>query len=356
MTDVKMTVAARSDVGRARDNNEDAFTITDLATGARLETGPGVAAIPVRDKGVLLAVSDGMGGHEAGEVASALVLDSLRTAIDSAGGDSIEEKIEAAVRRANEEVAVAARATDKRGMGATLTAVFAQASDAYVAEVGDSRAYLLRAGRLRQITRDQSLVQMLVEGGVLTAEEAKVSPHRHVILQAMGLADNVRVAIGRLHLRRGDMILVCSDGVTNAISDEELRDILLGALRPEDACNELIDLANERGGEDNLTAIVAQFDGDGLTLPPRDESVTSTFRVLREFTDEPGSGSSPPPPDEADEPDEPPPSAVPTGPPAPPVVEAARGDVTEQRWLLVFVVAAALIVIGVYLLARYAGI
>jgi serine/threonine protein phosphatase PrpC len=280
--DVRMIVAARSDVGRARTNNEDAFTITDLATGDRVESGPNAGAIDVLDKGVLLALSDGMGGHQAGEVASQLVLDSLRAAMEAEGGGSMDQKIEAAVRRANADVALAARSERKKGMGATLTAIFVHADDAYVAEVGDSRAYLLRSGKIRQMTKDQSLVQMLVDNGVLSMEQAKRSPHKNVILQAMGLADDVRVAIGRLKLRREDRMLLYNDGLSNAISDDEFR-VILGEMDPTSACQRLIDLANDRGGEDNLTAIVAHFDGDGLPAAMPTESITTTFEVLKDF-------------------------------------------------------------------------
>jgi serine/threonine protein phosphatase PrpC len=297
VSDVRLTVAARSDVGRVRTNNEDAFNVTDLATGAGLNAGLGGDAIDVRDKGVLLALTDGMGGHQAGEVASALVLESLRTAMQTGlagGADTIEAKIEAAVQRANADVARAARA-NRSGMGATLTAVFIGGVDAFVAEVGDSRAYLLRAGRLRQITRDQSLVQMLVDKGLLSKEDAKLSPHKNVILQAMGLADDVRVAIARLHLRRGDRLLLCSDGVSNSVPDDELRDILATG-DPAAACQRLIDRGNERGGEDNLTAIVAEVDGAGLALPRPAESVTATFEVIKDFAEVQDKGAPTPSP------------------------------------------------------------
>jgi serine/threonine protein phosphatase PrpC len=278
-----------------RANNEDAFSVTDLASGTSFEARDGTAAIDVREKGVLLALSDGMGGHQAGEVASALVLDSLKTAMQAGADDSIEAKIEAAVRRANADVARAARTGDRGGMGATLTAVFIGGADAYVAEVGDSRAYLLRSGRLRQITRDQSLVQMMVDKGLLSKEDARISPHKNVILQAMGLADDVRVAIARLRLRRGDRLLLCSDGLSNSLSDEELRDLLTGD-DPTAACRRLISSGNEHGGEDNLTAIVAQLEGDGLDPPRQAESVTATFEVIKEFVEQDDRSTPPPPP------------------------------------------------------------
>jgi serine/threonine protein phosphatase PrpC len=290
---VTMLVAAKSDVGRKRKTNQDAFKVLDLASGSALEAAATGAEIEVQDAGVLLALSDGMGGHEAGEVASAMVVESVCSAIQAASGDAFDKRLEAAVHRANADVASAARAANKKGMGATLTAVFATGADAYVAVVGDSRAYLLRQGKFRQITRDQSLVQALVEGGLLSPEQAKRSPRKNVILQAMGLADDVQVAIARLGLHRGDTILVCCDGLSNAISDDELAMILI-ASDPAIACQKLIDLANERGGEDNLTAIVARFGGEGLAPAFAGGSVSGTFEVLKEF--KPEVPTVPPPP------------------------------------------------------------
>jgi len=295
MPGVKMHVSAVTDVGRARFNNEDAFTIRDLATGEKIEESGIQQAIDVLDHGVLLALSDGMGGAEAGEVASALVLESLHAALASDTPDkgAIHEQLEAAVLRANEQVLEAARTENRKGMGATLTALFVRGDEAYIAEVGDSRAYLLRNGRLRQITRDQSLVQLLVDQGVMSPEEARTSTNKNVILQAVGLSPDVRVAIARLRLRRGDRVLLCSDGVSNAISDAELLQIVAQS-DPRNACQTMIALANDRGGDDNQTAIVADLVGDGLPLPDEFETVTETYEVLQAF--EVGTSSSEEPP------------------------------------------------------------
>ena len=290
-----MHVSAVTDVGRARFNNEDAFTIRDLATGEKIEESGIQQAIDVLEHGVLLALSDGMGGAEAGEVASALVLESLHAALASDTPDkgAIHEQLEAAVLRANEQVLEAARTENRKGMGATLTALFVRGDEAYIAEVGDSRAYLLRNGRLRQITRDQSLVQLLVDQGVMSPEEARTSTNKNVILQAVGLSSDVRVAIARLRLRRGDRVLLCSDGVSNAISDAELLQIVAQS-DPRNACQTMIALANDRGGDDNQTAIVADLVGDGLPLPDEFETVTETYEVLQAF--EVGTSSSEEPP------------------------------------------------------------
>jgi PPM family protein phosphatase len=291
MTDITITFAALSDVGRTRSNNEDAFQLTDLSAGVTFEASPSNGQIKIGERGALLALSDGMGGHAAGEVASALVIESLRTTLQASTSGSIEQRLEDAVRRANANVIAAARTKGRHGMGATLTAVLVDEASAYVAEVGDSRAYLLRAGQLKQLTRDQSLVQLMVEQGLIDAAEAEQSPKKNILLQAMGVTDDVQAAIGQVSLRRGDKLLLCSDGVSNAMSHQELCEILAQS-GPWPACAHLIQLANDRGGEDNLTAVVALFEGSSLASPDANESVTATFAVLKDFG--PGSAAAAP--------------------------------------------------------------
>ncbi len=281
MPGVKMIVSAMTDVGRARETNEDAFTIMDLASGKKIDAVREDHAVDVQERGVLLALSDGMGGAEAGEVASALVLESLQKALEREAKGAIHEQLEAAVQRANRNVFFEAKLENRQGMGATLVALFIRGDEAYIAEVGDSRGYLLRKGRLRQITRDQSLVQLLVDQGVMTPDEARHSPSKNVILQAMGLAKDVRVAIARLRLRAGDRFVLCSDGITNPVSDPELQKILTDS-EPRAACETMIALANDRGGDDNQTAIVADLTGD-LPAPDEFETVTETYEVLKRY-------------------------------------------------------------------------
>ena len=283
MAQLSIWVAALSDVGRVRKNNEDAFTITDLATGRRLEGEEGPWRLFVGARGLLMALSDGMGGHEAGEVASALVLDALRAGLSADAGGDHEQAIAAAVVRANDEVTRTAQATGKHGMGATLTAVQIVGRDAMIGQVGDSRAYVLRAGQLRQLTRDQSLVQLLVDQGTLSPETARQSSHKNVLLQAIGTSPEVKGAISRLKLRSGDRFLLCCDGLSNAVGDTELRDLVADS-DPDVACRKLIDLANLRGGGDNLTAIVACVEGGELEEPAPSETFADTFEVLRDFS------------------------------------------------------------------------
>jgi len=283
MGGITMNVSGLTDVGRARETNEDAFEIADLATGRAIDVMRVTRYVDVGDHGVLLALSDGMGGHQAGEVASQLVLESLRRALHTDPLQRpVKDKLEDAVLRANRAVLNTAKEAKHHGMAATLTAILLHGVEAYITEVGDSRAYLVREGRLRQITRDQSLVQLMVDSGTLTPEEARKSPSKNVILQAVGLKSELRVAIARLALRNQDRLMLCSDGVTNLVSDDELRAILTDS-DPRAACETMIALANERGGDDNETAIVADLSGEGLAHPDEFESVTSTYEVLQAF-------------------------------------------------------------------------
>jgi serine/threonine protein phosphatase PrpC len=275
-------VSAKTDVGRKRTTNEDACSITELASGDVIDATDTDRTVDVGSRGILLALSDGMGGHQAGEVASALVLESLQTELQRDAELSVDKHLEAAVLAANRTVHQAAKSGDRSGMGATLIAVFVRGTQAYIAEVGDSRGYVLRGGRLRQMTRDQSLVQMLVDEGVMSPSEARNAPSKNVILQAVGFKPDVRVAIGRLELRRGDRLLLCSDGISNEVTDDEIRQIMTDS-RPREACETMVALANERGGHDNGTVIIADVLGEALAVPVEFETVTSTYEVLQAF-------------------------------------------------------------------------
>src|SRR6185503_14199233 len=138
---------------------------------------------------------------------------------------------------------------------------------AYVACVGDSRVYLVRGGRIRQATKDQSYVESLVDAGVMTREEAERSPYKNIIVQAMGQLPDVRVALGRLALRRGDVFLLCSDGLSGKVSDDEMLYWLKAGPNFHASCIRLIELANQRGGEDNSTVIIAEVASDSLPEP-----------------------------------------------------------------------------------------
>jgi serine/threonine protein phosphatase PrpC len=279
----RVLASGLSDTGRVRANNEDTFLIAPLLHPENSAVSTRVPSFESREGAVLLAVSDGMGGAAAGEVASALVIETLRNAMLEAQGGGWDAATVQAVKSANREVWSAAREPDYRGMGATLTAVCVHQQHAYIAAVGDSRAYLLRGQRIRQMTRDQSFVQFMIDSGAIKPEAAARMPMRNLVLQAMGQRPDVEVALGKLEIRRGDVLLLCSDGLSNKVEAEEMRAILERAPSLASACDELVALANERGGDDNVTVVLARLDGEGLQPPREGESMTTTFQVLAEF-------------------------------------------------------------------------
>lgn len=284
---LNLTVAARSDIGCVRQHNEDAFVIADL-TGDTTPFSEPVSKVPIGERGVLMAVSDGMGGHAAGEVASALVVESLRREMmEMERPPHDAELIKRAVERANRETWDASRTPGRKGMGATVTAVFVDGAHAYIAEVGDSRAYLVRGGQIEQVTKDQSYVQLLIDRGVLTEDSAARSPLRNVVLQAMGQSPEVQVALGKLELRQRDCLVICSDGLTNKVTADEMRQTILNAPRLDAACSKLVDMARERGGEDNITVILGGISGE-LPAQIAGEPISRTLEVVSEWT--PGEG------------------------------------------------------------------
>jgi PPM family protein phosphatase len=208
--------------------------------------------------GVLLGVSDGMGGAKAGEVASALSIDGVMTGMLEASrlrapdGETLRRAIERASRKVHE----ASRLPEHHGMGATLTAILVSGVNAFVAQIGDSRAYLLRGDHIGQVTHDQSYVQLLVDAGVMTPEEAERSPRRNIILQVMG-QESVKVALGRIKLERGDRLLICSDGLTNVLPDDEIRRIARAPNDVKRAVCTLLRRTRDEGAPDNVTVVLA---------------------------------------------------------------------------------------------------
>lgn len=285
-----VSVAAVTHVGNVREKNEDAFVVADL-TGGTLLADKTHARFDVGERGVLLAVSDGMGGAQAGEVASAIVVDTLTREIGNAPPETPRDvTLTEAVKAAHEAVRTRGQ-EDQAKMGATLTAVFVRQGRAYIAEVGDSRAYLIRSGQIAQVTKDQSMVQLLVDSGVMSAADANHSPMRNVILQAMGHQRDLKIAVNKLELRDRDCLLLCSDGLTVHVSDEEIKSTILGA-RPEVAVANLLEMALDRGGKDNITIVVAGIGGD-LQKPADDESPEDAVEVIKAFDAKPPSSRMP---------------------------------------------------------------
>jgi serine/threonine protein phosphatase PrpC len=257
---IALRVAAGSDVGRVRATNEDAHVIAHLGANAAasLSDAPDELLDPSTQP-VLLAVADGMGGHRAGQIASALAIERLQHALPSNSPDW-NDALRTAVEYANKEVWTAGQDPSRHGMGSTLTVVCVHGAQADLAEVGDSRAYLLRDGELRLLTHDQSYVQMLVDAGALQPSEAEHSAMKNVLLSAIGQGDDVAVDMGHIELRVGDALLVCCDGLSNEVEAADIRGVLERGLPPAEACAALIAMANQHGGKDNITVIVARVE------------------------------------------------------------------------------------------------
>ena len=246
-----ISLGALTHVGMKRSVNQDSYCAL-----AGSDTPPGIDA--------LLAVADGMGGHQAGDLASKIAIQGLvddlligdegDSAVPAAGRH--DSRLQRVVHQVNAEVHRGASRLETRGMGSTLTAALLADSKAFIAHVGDSRAYLLRKGRLQQLTQDHSWVAEQVAKGVLTPEQAQEHPGRNVLTRALGGAPTVEVDTLAVQLEEGDTLLLCSDGLHSLVTDEEIRRVLT-ADDPQRACQTLVNLANALGGDDNIAVVIA---------------------------------------------------------------------------------------------------
>jgi PPM family protein phosphatase len=263
-----------TDPGRVRPSNEDQFLVADLSRMLRVRQTslPQVVTQQGRSRGHILLVADGMGGHNAGEVASALsvevvegyVVELLRrfSNLQTTDERGVIQDLREAVQQADARLIEEAREhRELKGMGTTLTMAFVSGRRLFVLHAGDSRCYLFRAGQLEQLTEDHTLVAALVSHGVIRPEEARRHPHRHVVTNVLGGDEaGVRVDVQRASLEAGDRLLLCSDGLTDMLDDQRIAAILAKEPEPESACRSLVAEANEAGGKDNITAVVARFD------------------------------------------------------------------------------------------------
>jgi serine/threonine protein phosphatase PrpC len=278
--DVIVSVFGRTDVGRTREHNEDAFAVADLSTDNQ-SLLPEVRRHVLGPKGTLFMVADGMGGAAAGEIASAMAVEVVLAEMREkwiGGGSTDSEEFVRAIRRAtvaaNQQIHnFAGSHSEYRGMGTTATVAGLLGDTLYVAQVGDSRAYLVRDGVARQITKDQSLMQKLIEAGELTEEEAAQSERRNIILQALGPEPMVKIDLTHQKVRRGDALVLCSDGLSGQVTKDEIARIVTEEADLVSACRRLIDRANEKGGPDNITVIAARFDGSRLEPPVTTDEV-----------------------------------------------------------------------------------
>jgi PPM family protein phosphatase len=304
---VRVSVFGKTDLGRSRDHNEDTFLVADLSTGnASLQ--PEVRRHEIGARGSIFMVADGMGGAAAGELASAMAADLIYRhmatawATDTdASPDQFAYRMREAVELANGQIYSYAREhPDLRGMGTTVTAAGIFGSDLYLTQIGDSRAYLVRGTEAVQLTKDQSLMQRLVDAGELTADEAEQSERRNIILQALGPDPRIKVDLTHQPIRRGDILILCSDGLSGVVRKEEFAQLAREHTDLPALCSALIDLANARGGPDNITVVAAHFDGEGLPEANGTDGVghqtyqpvqTTTVPLRPVAADEPASGS-----------------------------------------------------------------
>ena len=247
-------VYGKTDVGLIREHNEDNFMIADLSNEeGPLEDEEDEISGGVSERGVAFAVCDGMGGAAAGEVASHMAVDALFETLRgderAPDRDSFARRLVASVEEAGARIFLAAKKDrTRRGMGTTATVAGLIDKVLFVGQVGDSRCYILRNGRLSLVTKDQSLVNQLIEAGQLTEDEALAFEHSNIILQALGTTEQVAVDLTFVELRRGDRVLLCSDGLSGLVQDEAIREEMACVGPLPQLTDRLIDLANAAGG------------------------------------------------------------------------------------------------------------
>jgi protein phosphatase len=274
--------AGLTNTGMIRDHNEDAYKLP-------LDADAGTLA----NKGHLYVLADGMGGHQKGEVASAVTIETVNSEYYASitsleGSNSVEAITEAltnAIEKANSQVL-----SVTEGGGTTVVAAVLYGDTLVAMNVGDSRVYLLRENELRQLSKDHSLVQRLVEVGKITEEEALTHPRRNVLYQALGQGSDVDIHISSEKLQDGDVVILCSDGLWGEVTGPEIKDVLQKAASPLAAAKQLIDSANASGGADNITAIIIQVSSQAPAPSGTDlEDTHPSLPALRL-----DSGSSPP--------------------------------------------------------------
>ena len=293
---LKVEAHATTHVGRVRRGNEDNYLILDVPSREAVTSAQDdretvdSRVYDITEKGVVLAVSDGMGGALAGEVASQMAVETISRRFADAGDggprrvtstDWLIEKLYEATLYANYLIHQQGRSeAEYQGMGATFTGMGVSPSSIDLIQVGDSRAYLIRKDRIHQVTKDQSLVQQLIDANQITEEEAETHALKNVILQALGAQNEIFPVAAKFKPRRDDIVLLCSDGLSNKVGGDDLKKIVLensGDLAG--ACRELVREANLRGGEDNITVVIAKLTGDGLAEPFGDDFKLSVVDI-----------------------------------------------------------------------------
>ena len=285
--EIRISAVGMSDMGRVRKNNEDNLVICDLTSGD-IRVSPPLKNDPVGKHGTLLMVADGMGGEAAGEVASQIAVTTvpkrLYDNLQSSG--NVKESnfvllLREAIEYANQVIYQKAQAgSAHKGMGTTTTAVAIFGPYLFVAQVGDSRAYLVRNSNVVQLTRDQTFLNYLEDIGAEMPADPEKDSRKSILTQAVGSSENVDVKVTYTKVRVGDRLLLCSDGLYNMVPREDLAKIAITEEPLAGKCKALIARANEGGGTDNITVIMAELSGPGL--PPADAAAGIEFKEYRE--------------------------------------------------------------------------
>jgi len=255
-----------TNVGLIRHDNQDAFLIANLETGD-IATMSAPSLVSVHTAPFILIVADGVGGAASGALASSIATETILSElhrwwhkVPKRTPESVEAALKRGVDAANRAIfQKATESPEHHGMGTTTTLALVLDAEAYIAQVGDSRAYLVRKGNARQLTKDQSFVQRLIDAGRMTAKEAAQSEHRNIILQALGPEEKVVTDFYRVKLENEDYLVLCSDGLSNQVSNEEIARITRGTGRPEDICEALVEEAMHTGAPDNVTVVTARL-------------------------------------------------------------------------------------------------
>lgn len=240
-----------------------AFSITDTGVSRIMNQDYCFASnTPIGNLPNLYIVADGMGGHNAGEYASRYTVERVVAAVSRSRSKDPVRILREAIRKANEILVVeAGESGEKQGMGTTIVAATIVAGKVYVANVGDSRLYVL-GEKIKQITKDHSFVEIMIQRGVVTPEEAKTHEKKHVITRAVGVIPEIQIDFFEVDLKENDIVLMCSDGLTNMVSDEQISKIVTSEADVEKAGKALVNEANKNGGEDNITVVVVKPDSD----------------------------------------------------------------------------------------------
>lgn len=257
-----LTVCGGTSIGSLREQNQDTFVIAELESG-QISRPCVQTEIWVARPGLLMLVCDGMGGAAAGDVAAHLAAVAIKEELRAEGnnvGQAPAHSLKRAVLEANRAILAEAVAhPEERGMGTTCTAAIVSPNGLSIAQVGDSRAYLLRDGRLRVLTRDQTMAVELADRGVIKPEQVEHHPTRHILVQALGTHAQVDPVLTDVDLREGDRVLLCSDGLYGPVPDDVISGVLAGTPELQEASNALISAALKAGGPDNVTVVVAEF-------------------------------------------------------------------------------------------------